>query len=318
MRRIERLINLIAALLDTRRPLTAEEIRTSISGYDSPTQEAFRRSFERDKKDLRDMGIPIETVKLGAFEDEGDGYIIPKEKYYMPELDLEPDELAALRLVADAAMVAGEDAQAGVRKLSIFATGESTPQPRIAVKANLTQEPLLGAAFSAVQARTPVTFTYTSSKGETSTRHLEPYSLTHSRGHWYLVGNDVDKGEVRSFRLQRIGSSLETGSGRYEIPEGFDALAKTSMDPWEVGGDEPEVATLRFDPALRWWAEQNLDDMPAKEGPHGSLEVEIAFSNVEALLSFVIGFGAAVEIVSPAHARTALLEHLAPYLESGA
>jgi proteasome accessory factor B len=316
MRRIERLINLIAALLDTRRPLTAEEIRTSISGYDSSSHEAFRRSFERDKKDLREMGIPIETVKLGAFEDEGDGYIIPKEKYYMPELDLEPDELAALRLVADAAMVAGDEAQAGVRKLSIFASSETAPQPRVAVKANMMQEPLLGAAFSAVQARTPVTFTYTSGKGETSTRKLHPYSLTHSRGHWYLVGNDVDKGEVRSFRLQRIEPPLETFAGRYEVPKDFDALGKTSLEPWEVGGDETETATLRFDPAMRWWAEQNLEELPSKEGPAGTLEVEIAFSNVEALLSFIIGFGGAVEIVSPAHARASLLDHLEPYLEA--
>jgi predicted DNA-binding transcriptional regulator YafY len=315
MRRIERLINLIAALLDTRRPLTAEEIRTSISGYDSPTHEAFRRTFERDKKDLRDMGIPIETVKLGEFEDEGDGYIIPKDKYYMPELDLEPDELAALRLVADAAMAAGDEAQAGVRKLSIFASGESAPQPRMAVKANMaSEEPLLAAAFSAVQARTPVTFTYTTGRGETTTRVLEPYSLSHSRGHWYLVGRDTDKDDVRSFRLERIQAPIETTSGHYEVPEGFDALERTGMDPWEVGGEESDVATLRFDPALRWWAEQHLDRVPAKEGPDGSLEVELTFSNVEALLSFVIGFGGAVEIVAPPHARTALLEHLAPYL----
>src|SRR3990170_3791186 len=99
MRRIERLINLIAALLDSRRPMTAAEIRERIAGYQNENFEAFRRSFERDKAELREMGIPIEVVKD---TDDVDAYTIPPGKYYMPDLDLQPDELAALKLAADA------------------------------------------------------------------------------------------------------------------------------------------------------------------------------------------------------------------------
>jgi proteasome accessory factor B len=79
MRRIERLINLIAALLDTRHPMTAEEIRSRIAGYDQGSHDAFRRAFERDKDSLRHMGIPLELVPTDPFSEVPDGYIIPKD-----------------------------------------------------------------------------------------------------------------------------------------------------------------------------------------------------------------------------------------------
>src|ERR671916_3228940 len=119
MRRIERLVNLIAALLETLRPLTAEDIRHQVAGYGGTSLEAFRRSFERDKETLRDMGVPLEIVPTDAFSEQADGYIIPKDKYYLPELDLEPEELAALKLAADAVMSGGDQAGAGLMKLSI-------------------------------------------------------------------------------------------------------------------------------------------------------------------------------------------------------
>src|SRR5918997_665224 len=117
MRRIERLVNLIAALLETHRPLTAEDIRHQVAGYGGTSLEAFRRSFERDKETLRDMGVPLEIVPTDAFSEQADGYIIPKDRYYLPELDLEPEELAALKLASEAMLGRGEkDADAGARR----------------------------------------------------------------------------------------------------------------------------------------------------------------------------------------------------------
>src|SRR5688572_25565964 len=171
MRRIERLINLIAALLETRRPLTAEEIRERIAGYDQSSHEAFRRAFERDKEALRSMGIPLETRALSAFGDDPDGYIIPKDKYYLPELDLEPDELAALRLAAAALVGVGREAESGLLKLSVDAAAESLPSPRVTWGADLNAEqPLLGPLYSAVSERAPITFGYRTSGGDDSTR----------------------------------------------------------------------------------------------------------------------------------------------------
>ena len=63
--KIERLMNLVIALLSTRGYLSAERIRASVAGYaDCPTDEAFSRMFERDKAELRDLGIPLETGKV--------------------------------------------------------------------------------------------------------------------------------------------------------------------------------------------------------------------------------------------------------------
>src|SRR5688500_18264737 len=161
MRRIERLINLIAALLETRRPLTAEEIRDRIAGYDQSSHEAFRRAFERDKEALRSMGIPLETRALSAFGDDPDGYIIPKDKYYLPELDLAPDELAALRLAAGALIGAGQAAEAGILKLSVDAAAETPAPPRVTWGADLdAEQPMLGPLYAAVSDRTPVSFDY--------------------------------------------------------------------------------------------------------------------------------------------------------------
>src|SRR5688572_27911843 len=166
MRRIERLINLIAALLETRRPLTAEEIRERIAGYDQSSHEAFRRAFERDKEALRSMGIPLETRALSAFGDDPDGYIIPKDKYYLPELDLDPDEMAALRLAAAALIGTGTEAATGMLKLSVDAAAEGSAPPRLTWGTDLdAEQPLLGPLYNAVSERTVVTFSYRSQAG---------------------------------------------------------------------------------------------------------------------------------------------------------
>ncbi|MGH2687534.1 MAG: helix-turn-helix transcriptional regulator, partial [Actinomycetota bacterium] len=99
MRKAERLLNLVAMLLETSRPVTAQQIRETIPGYDQGNWETFKRMFERDKDELREMGIPLELVATDAWEVE-EGYRIPKDRYYLPELRLEEDEMAALVLAA--------------------------------------------------------------------------------------------------------------------------------------------------------------------------------------------------------------------------
>ena len=312
MRRIERLINLIAALLEASRPMTAEEIRARIAGYDQPTHEAFRRAFERDKESLRAMGIPLEVVPTDPYAEQADGYIITKARYYLPQLDLEPDELTAIRLASDALLGSGEDSGSGLLKLSIDSPLGPVSGPRFTWGADLAaEEPTLGALYSALIERRGVQFSYESGEGRKSFRRVEPYGIVHRRGRWYLVGRDADREGIRSFRVSRISGDLEEVNVTYEIPEGFDAAEHVSA-ALEIQTEAPTTALIRFDARMRWWPEQNMPSNPSTEAPGGALDVEMVVGNVDALVSWVLGFGEGLQIVSPPEARDALVEHLRP------
>ncbi|HJR44479.1 MAG TPA: WYL domain-containing protein [Actinomycetota bacterium] len=316
MRRIERLINLIAALLDSRRPMTAAEIRERIAGYQNDNFEAFRRSFERDKAELREMGIPIEVVKDA---DDVDAYTIPPGKYYMPDLDLQPDELAALKLAADAVLGAGDQASSGLRKLSVESEADGMATPRVVWSADVAAEqPLLGPLLAALLDREPVRFEYETGDGRRSSRRVEPYSLVHRRGHWYLVGRDADRAAIRSFKVSRVVSDPEKEEGSYEIPADFDLDRHTGVEPWEVGEGEQVVARIHFDPSLAWWPQQNMTGLRLSQMDDGGVEVDMPVSNLDALVSWAIGFSDGIEIVSPPEARDRLVRHLAPFTGGGA
>lgn len=316
MRRIERLINLVAALLETTRPMSADDIRNNIAGYgEAASFEAFRRMFERDKESLRNIGIPLEVVPLDSYEDRRDGYIIPKARYYLPEIDFEPDEVAALRIVAQSLVRGGDQAEAGVLKLSIDNPGGGWSGPRLRWGADLAaEEPALGPLYSAVLDRVPVAFRYRSARAEgSSPREVEGYGLLHRWGHWYLVGRDRADDVVKSFKVARIEKAVRRLEGSYEVPADFDASEHLAGEAFTVG-DEQIKATIRFAPTMRWWAEQNMSAAPSHEGPDGSLDVEMKVGNLDALVSWLIELGPGVEIVSPPEARSHLLEHLKTYL----
>jgi predicted DNA-binding transcriptional regulator YafY len=318
MRRIERLLNLIIALLNTDRPYTAEEIRERIEGYGGePNHEAFRRTFERDKEELRKMGIPIETVTTDAFSDVPDGYIIPKSKYYLPNLELEADELAALHLAAAAVLGSREQARTGLLKLSIGPDPSPSAGTRVLWSADVAaQQPLLAPLSAALMDRTPVSFRYKPATGASDVREVEVYSLINRRGHWYVVGRDRNRRALRSFKVSRVEGEIDLLEGTYEIPADFRAEEKLPAQAWEVGPDEPSEAILRFSQDLRWWAEQNLPTARSVDGPSGTLDVHLPVANLDALISWVLELGPQVEVVAPAAARARLVEHLDAFLGS--
>ena len=315
MRRSERLINLIAALLETSRPMTADEIRREIAGYDSDGVDAFRRAFERDKADLRAMGIPMELRPIDALA-ETEGYVIPKSQYYLPQLDLEPDELAALRLAAESVLGGGDVAESGLMKLSVDAVTESWSGPRVVWGADLAAEqPALATIYPALLERRSVAFAYRSGgAAEGREREVDPYGLVHRRGNWYVVGRDRAIDDIRVFKIARIEGGPRLLEHSYEVPDGFHAEDHVAGEAWELGA-APATATVRFDRDVRWWAEQNHPDAPRREVPGGAVDVELQVSNVDALVAWAIGLGPGVEIVEPPSARAALVGHLAPFLE---
>jgi proteasome accessory factor B len=314
MVRIERLINLIAALLDSPRPMTAEEIRERIAGYDQANYEAFRRAFERDKEALRAMGIPLEVRSTDPFADQLDAYTIPKARYYLPEIDFDPDEVAALQIAAEILLGAGEHATAALLKLSIDSPRSPRSGPRVRWGADLAAEqPLLAPLYSALIDRHPITFRYTTAAGASSTRTVEPYRLLHRSGHWYLVGKDTQRAAVRAFRVTRMGPRITVGSTGYAIPDDFDAAAHLG-EAWEIG-ESREPAVIRFDSTMRWWPEQNMTSAPRREAADGALDLEVPMGNPDALVSWVIGFGGAATIVAPESARRRLVAQLAAFAD---
>ena len=223
MRKVERLVNLIALLLDTRRPLTLDQVAELVPGYDA-SGESLRRMFERDKEELRGLGVPVERAPIDAWGSE-EGYFIDPEAYGMPELDLAPDERAALALAARAWSGATRDpaAVAGLAKLDL----DPGAGPE-ALRANLYgASPLLAVLLEAVSGRKRVVFSYRPPGRDAAERRLDPYALVNRRGTWYVVGHDGDREALRSFRVSRIASDIRkvrpTSRGPdFEIPAGFD------------------------------------------------------------------------------------------------
>ncbi|WP_455432429.1 helix-turn-helix transcriptional regulator [Thermocatellispora tengchongensis] len=222
-RKTERLLNLVICLLATRRPLSAEQIRQAVPGYDREGDEAFQRMFERDKNELREIGIPIEVHK-DPWEDDP-GYIIRRQAYELPEITLEPDEAAVLGLAAQVWQRASLAEAAGGALLKLRAGGVQTDESGLGTLELRvdTRDPAFPALWEAVRDRRAVRFDYRAAgSGAVLTRTLEPWGVVSRRGRWYVVGFDRDRGEPRVFRLSRIaGEVTPVGKpGAVRVPEG--------------------------------------------------------------------------------------------------
>jgi proteasome accessory factor B len=305
--RLERLVNLVAALIDTPRPLSRAEIGERIDGYSSDP-EAFRRNFERDKDLLRQMGFPLvmEIPDRGTPEDAG--YRIPRELYELPDPGLDDAELAALRLAASAVQMEGDWSEAVVRALRKLggAVGDAGQANPTTAAAAVPSEEAAAVVFGAVGERRQVTFRY---RGDD--RVVDPWRLSFHRGHWYLAGLDHHRGEERLYRLDRIdGAVTPTG------PAG--AFARPSMaqaappPPWRMGDEEEQIARLWVDAEQVTWAKHELGPSTLREErPDGSAVFEVAITNVAAFRSFVLGYLEHAEILGP----PALRQDITTWLE---
>jgi proteasome accessory factor B len=229
--RAERLVNLVLCLLSTRQYLSAERIRATVPGYaGAPSDEAFFRMFERDKAELRELGIPLETGRLSAF-DTVDGYRIARQHYELGEVELEPDEAAAVALAArlwDSPELAGA-AHGALVKLRAAGVDveEESPGPAIEPRVRAA-EPAFGPLLAAVQAGRVVTFAHRRHPtAEPAKRTVEPWGVVGWRGRWYLVGHDRDRADARCFRLSRILAPVVAigPAGAVQVPEGTDAMS---------------------------------------------------------------------------------------------
>lgn len=251
--KVERLLNLVIALLSTRGYLTAEKIRATVIGYgDSPSDEAFSRMFERDKNELRDLGIPLETGKASVF-DTVDGYRINPDAYALPAIELTSEEAAAVAVAVQLwqSPQLRANAQGAVAKLHAAgvevdpARADVLVAPPAALPGIHRAEPALGALMDAVQAGQAVQFGHRPSPVDAYvTRTVEPWGVVTHGGRWYLVGHDRDRDAVRTFRMSRIADEVTPiGSpGSVTRPDGVDLRAIVA----EAVGEAPSGLQARI------------------------------------------------------------------------
>lgn len=311
----ERLLNLVICLLSTRMPLSKSRIRDAVPQYQATASlEAFDRMFERDKDELRDLGIPLSTDVIDPLFDDEIGYRIDRREYALPDLEFAPDEIAALVLAGRAWTQASLAAPARRALTKLRAAGVPIDdrslvgiEPRVR-----TTEPSFDALRVALSARREVTFAYRKS-GESSTpRRLRPWGLSSRRGHWYVTGFDVDRGAERVFRLSRIeGRVAAVGPvGAYEIPAEHDARATVERAA-RGATPAPDVppAVLRVRAGSGHTLRRRARTVGEIDDSWSLIDVD--YASVGTLADEVAGFGADVLVQAPGELVDAVRARLA-------
>jgi predicted DNA-binding transcriptional regulator YafY len=292
--RLERLVNLTATLLDTRRPLTIDEVADRVAPRYPDDKGSRHRQFERDKETLRELGIEISVESVDPLGGAEVGYRIRPERYYLPDLELSDEERESLHVAVTAVRLEGDDAREALIKLGGLA-GESAP-----AMADLPTSPVLGDLFDATAQRAPVTFRY---RGEE--RDLEPYGVVLRLGHWYLVGHDRTRDAPRAFRVDRIEGRVSTGAaGEFSAPAGFDPEQYLREDPLLFGDDRPVRALVLIEAARAGWVAEQLGEAAvAERRDNGVIVVGLDVVNREAFRSWLLGLLDYATVLEPASVR---------------
>lgn len=218
----ERLLNLTLALLATKRFLTKNEIFQTIAGY-TGLPESMERMFERDKDDLRSLGIEIEVGNLDQYFEDELGYRIRPNNYGLEIGEISPRELALLSIASHSwrNSVLSESSQSAVRKLRSLGVEVDQSDLTMGWARFENPQPDFDQLWEALENRRRITFFYNSTT--LAERTLDPYGITLLRGFWYLVGFDNDRGEIRVFKISRIhGEIFPKGKPfAFEVPKDF-------------------------------------------------------------------------------------------------
>jgi proteasome accessory factor B len=313
----ERLLQVVLCLSQGRRYVTKDQLREVIPDYAAcPTTDAFERMFERDKNELRELGVPLETGAPGVVDDDP-GYRIDRESYALPPLHLTRDEMTAVALAARVWREPGPANAASRALLKLQADGASVdPGELPAIEPRLSGgeaafEPLM----SALSARRAVRFPYQGARdSEPRDREVQPWGLVSRRGRWYVVGFDRGRDDTRVFRLSRIaGEVVGTGpAGSYEVPPDVDLRAQVDTFA-ETRPTRTASVLVRpgagFGLRRRGTVTGDADGTTDGAGT-GFDTLEVAFSDSWALAEEVASYGAAVVVLDPPDLRDEVVRRL--------
>lgn len=323
--KVERLVNLVIALLSTRGYITAEKIRSSVAGYsDSASTEAFSRMFERDKNELRDLGIPLEVGRASA-SDPTEGYRINRDAYALAAVDLTPDEAAAVAVATQlwespelitatqGALLKLRAAGVDVDPLDIgapVAIGSPAGVPGLR-----GSEDVLGILLSAIDSGRAVQFSHRPSRAEPyATRTVEPWGVVTEKGRWYLVGHDRDRDATRTFRLSRIASDATPigAAGAVTVPNGVDlrkivarTVSEAAATP-TAGQARVWVADGRATALRRAGRSAGARQLGGRDGEVIELDLGSSFQ----LARDIAGYGADAVVLEPQPLRDDVLARL--------
>ena len=313
-------MNLVIALLSTRNYITAERIRETVYGYaDSPSDEAFSRMFERDKNELRDLGIPLETGRVSRL-DPAEGYRINRDAYALPEIELTPDEAAAVavgvQLWQSPELITAT--QGALLKLRAAGIDVDPADSSVSITSALAlpgvrgSESILGILLAAIDSGQAVRFPHRSSRAEPfTTRTVEPWGVVTYHGRWYLVGRDRDRDAVRTFRLSRIGDEVEAfgAVGGLSKPDDVDLREVVAR----VVGDAPTgVAARVWIAAGRATALRRAGTVveSATLGGRDGEVVSIDVGALDRLAREIAGYGADAVVLEPEALRDEVIARL--------
>ena len=305
MEKIERLLTLMNALIGAPRAISAEDLRERVPGYPE-RDDAFKRAFERDKDELREMGVPLLVETIPGSDPPLLGYRIRKQDYELRDPGLEPDELEALNLAAAAVGFAGGVGQQALLKLG----GGAAPEPM----AELPADPDLVAAFTGVAERRVITFRY-----HGVDRQVHPYRLEYARGRWYLNGFDRVRDDDRWYRMDRIEGRVEA----LEPPQAFarpeEAVPGLQLDPWVLGGGEDAVvAEVWFDPEVAPAVRRDLPVEAVQREDDQGLVVRLSVTNPEGFRGWVLSYLDRAEVLGPPQLRGEVVSWLEAVAGEGA
>ena len=302
-RKNERLVNLTIALLATKRYLTKNEIFRNIEGYEG-SAEAKERMFERDKDDLRKLGIQIEVGGLDPLFDDEAGYRIRPESYALSLRNLTPTQVTLLSFAAQAWQDAAftDLSQQALRKLTSVGVDTDSSQLPVMAPKLIGADENLRSALDALTTLTTIEFDYLNIQGVAQKRQLQVYGVQARKSHWYLIGLDTEKSAIRNFRVDRIrGEVTSIGKSQsYEIPANF-----------EISELEPAIETPLAVLQVRPGAGYQLRRMATTVETSDDWDlIEVPIFDLEFITSLVLWHGDDVIVSSPVQLRNAVVSSL--------